>query len=30
MTINEKDRLDLRQELERLFSNPRFADIALT
>ena len=29
MTTNEKDRLDLRQELERLFSNPRFADIAM-
>ena len=29
MTINEKDRLDLRQELEKVFSNPRFADIAM-
>jgi len=29
MTINEKDRLDLRQELERLFSNPRLATIAM-
>ena len=29
MTINEKDRLDLRQELERVFSNPRFAEIAM-
>ena len=29
MAINEKDRLDLRQELEQLFSNPRFADIAM-
>ena len=29
MTINEKDRLDLRQELEKIFSNPRFADTAM-
>ncbi len=29
MTINEKDRLDLRQELERVFANPHFADIAM-
>ena len=29
MTINEKDGLDLRQELEKIFSNPRFADIAM-
>ncbi len=29
MSINEKDRLDLRQELERIFSNKRFADIAM-
>jgi hypothetical protein len=29
MAINEKDRLDLRQELERLFSDPRLATIAM-
>ncbi len=29
MTINEKDRLDLRQEFERLFNNPRIAEIAM-
>ena len=29
MTIIENDRLDLRQELERLFSNKRLADIAM-
>ncbi len=27
--ISEKDRLDLRQELERVFSNKRFAEIAM-
>ncbi len=29
MKISEKERLDLRQELERVFSNPRFAEIAM-
>lgn len=29
MTINENDRLDLRQELERIFKNPRLAEIAM-
>ncbi len=29
MSTNEKDRLDLRQELEKVFSNKRFADIAM-
>ncbi len=29
MRITEKQRLDLRQELERVFSNPRFAEIAM-
>jgi hypothetical protein len=29
MTINENDRLDLRQELERIFSDKRLADIAM-
>ena len=29
MTINEKDRLDLRQEFERLFNNKRIAEIAM-
>lgn len=29
MKISEKDRLDLRQELERIFSNKRFAEIAM-
>ena len=29
MTINENDRLDLRQELERIFNNPRIAEIAM-
>ncbi len=29
MTINEKDRLDLRQEFERLFNNTRIAEIAM-
>ncbi|MEZ5378825.1 MAG: hypothetical protein R2733_20155 [Acidimicrobiales bacterium] len=29
MAATEKDRLDLRQELERVFSNRRFAEIAM-
>ncbi|MEZ5230876.1 MAG: hypothetical protein R2710_30640 [Acidimicrobiales bacterium] len=29
MKATEKDRLDLRQELERVFSNKRFAEIAM-
>ncbi len=29
MTINENDRLDLRQEFERIFNNPRIAEIAM-
>ncbi len=29
MKISEKDRLDLRQELGRVFSNKRFAEIAM-
>ena len=29
MKITEKDRLDLRQELERVFTNPRLAEIAM-
>lgn len=29
MTINEKDRLDLRQALEALFENQRIAEIAM-
>ena len=29
MTINENDRLDLRQELERIFADKRLADIAM-
>ena len=29
MSINENDRLDLRQELERIFNNPRIAEIAM-
>ena len=29
MKITEKDRLDLRRELERVFTNPRFAEIAM-
>ncbi len=29
MSINEKDRLDLRQEFERLFNNKRIAEIAM-
>jgi hypothetical protein len=29
MSINENDRLDLRQELERIFKNPRLAEIAM-
>lgn len=29
MTISENDRLDLRQELERIFSDKRLADIAM-
>lgn len=29
MSINEKDRLDLRQEFERVFESPRLAEIAM-
>lgn len=29
MTISENDRLDLRQEFERIFKNPRLAEIAM-
>ena len=29
MNITEKDRLDLRQELERIFQDPRLAEIAM-
>ncbi|MEZ5378816.1 MAG: hypothetical protein R2733_20110 [Acidimicrobiales bacterium] len=29
MGITEKQRLDLRQEFERVFSNPHFAEIAM-
>ncbi len=29
MTINENDRLDLRQEFERIFADKRIADIAM-
>lgn len=29
MKVTEKDRLDFRQELERIFSNPKLAEIAM-
>ena len=29
MTASENDRLDLRQEFERIFNNPRIAEIAM-
>ena len=29
MTTSENDRLDLRQEFERIFNNPRIAEIAM-